>query len=417
MPKWQWILGKFTKKLWFRTGIFLLIGLCTAALSYVLKSYIPDSFARGIGADAVDGILHIIANSMLAVTTFSLSVMVAAYAAASSSATPRATKLLLEDGTTQNALSVFIGSFVFSLVGIVTLNIGLYGESGRLVLLVVTIGIIICVVLVLLKWIQYLSRLGRLDETVKMVETATMEAMTKRLKKPYLGAHRLTQYTKQPKHVPVIDHRVGYIQNIDMKRISSLAETHNITLYIQVLPGHFCDSIKPVAYLSSPVDEEVYKDICSSFTIDKYRSFEQDPRFGFIVMNEIASRALSSSVNDPGTAICIIGRMLHLMLFWVTQEGEGHEPEYPRVYIPEISLEKLFDDNFSSIARDSAKMLEVAIYLQKAFHSLNELGHESCSRLAQLHSHLAFKRAKEAMTLDEDLARLEKYVIQLKSLS
>lgn len=89
--------------------------------------------ARNIVAEAVDSILQIIANSMLAITVFSLSTMVAAYAKASAGATPRATELLLQDNTAQNALSTFIGAFLYSLVGIIALYMGVYGESGCLI--------------------------------------------------------------------------------------------------------------------------------------------------------------------------------------------------------------------------------------------------------------------------------------------
>jgi hypothetical protein len=84
----------------------------------------------------------LLASSLLAVTVFSLSTMVAAYSAATNNVTPRGTKLLMEDNTSQNVLGTFIGAFLFSLVGIVALSTGLYGTQGRAILLVVTIGLI-----------------------------------------------------------------------------------------------------------------------------------------------------------------------------------------------------------------------------------------------------------------------------------
>ncbi len=105
MSRWQWILRQFTGKLWLRASLFCIAGVVTALVALWLKKFIPSDFSRQVGADAVDSILQIIASSMLAVTTFSLSTMVAAYTAATSNATPRSTKLLLEDRTAQNALS------------------------------------------------------------------------------------------------------------------------------------------------------------------------------------------------------------------------------------------------------------------------------------------------------------------------
>ncbi len=78
IARWRWLLHQLTKRLWFRATLFSLLGVATALLAVVFKDYIPESLPARIGADAVDKILGIIASSMLAVTTFSLSTMVTA---------------------------------------------------------------------------------------------------------------------------------------------------------------------------------------------------------------------------------------------------------------------------------------------------------------------------------------------------
>src|SRR5690606_1857177 len=118
-------------------SLMALIGVVTAAAGVVLAPFVPDSWTITIGAQAIDGILNVLASSMLAVTVFSVSTMVSAYSAATSNVTPRATKLLLQDKPSQNVLGTFIGSFLFSLVGIIALSTGLYGSQGRAILLVV----------------------------------------------------------------------------------------------------------------------------------------------------------------------------------------------------------------------------------------------------------------------------------------
>ena len=54
------------------------VAIITALLSILFKSMIPESVSVKVGAEAVDNILNILASSMLAVTTFSLSIMVTA---------------------------------------------------------------------------------------------------------------------------------------------------------------------------------------------------------------------------------------------------------------------------------------------------------------------------------------------------
>ena len=76
--KWHWLLRQMTRKLWFRTSLFAILAVLTALAAVVLKAFIPPSVAGLIGTDAVDKILGILASSMLAVTTFSLNIMVTA---------------------------------------------------------------------------------------------------------------------------------------------------------------------------------------------------------------------------------------------------------------------------------------------------------------------------------------------------
>ena len=88
--KWQWWLNQIVRRIWFRATLFSVGGVVTALLAVAFSSYIPAELPAKIGADAVDKILGIIASSMLTVTTFSLSTMVAAVFTAAVSMTARA---------------------------------------------------------------------------------------------------------------------------------------------------------------------------------------------------------------------------------------------------------------------------------------------------------------------------------------
>lgn len=78
ISRWQWLLTLFGRQLWLRVSVLALIGVATAACGIVLAPWFPDAWAFKIGADALDDILNILASSMLAVTVFSVSTMVAA---------------------------------------------------------------------------------------------------------------------------------------------------------------------------------------------------------------------------------------------------------------------------------------------------------------------------------------------------
>lgn len=404
-----WLLKHLMGKLWLRAALFCAIGIFTALFALLVKGYIPEDYARNIGAEAVDSILEILANSMLVVTVFSLSTMVAAYATTSASATPRATELLLRDNAAQNALSTFIGAFLYSLVGIIALQMDIYGESGRLILFVVTLGVILIIIAILLQWIDRLTRLGRVGETIRMVEKVTKKALKHRIDRPSLGGMLLEHYRPEVSHHAITHPDIGYIQHIDMAQLSDLFEERGLTLFIQAPPGHFNDSHAPIAYSSLPVSAEDEHTIQSSFTIHDDRSFDHDPRYGLIVLSEIASRALSPAMNDPGTAIDVISTALRLLAPWVKPREHTAEILFPRVYVPAVHTEDLFKDLFMPISRDGAHIMEVGIRLQKAYASLASMGDIKCKEIARLHSALILKQALSALTLQEHKDMMQCY--------
>lgn len=417
----QWLLMQLGRKLWVRASLFSVLAVGTAFVALLAKPYIPNDLETKIGADAVDNVLGIIASSMLAVTIFSLSTMVSAFTAATNNVSPRATKLLMEDSTAQNALATFIGSFLFSVVGIVVLSTGAYGNGGRVVVFVVTIGVIIVIVLTLLRWIDHLSRLGRVGETTDKVERATVTAMRGRIERPYLGGLRLSiEDAPAPDTVlPAFSQEIGYVQHVDTGALSELAEKAEGTIHIVGLPGTFNDPTRPLAFCDG-LDEEAMEAVVTAFTIGNGRSFDQDPRFGLCVMSEIASRALSSALNDPGTAIDVIGRAVRVLAIWAghteTDDDADAEVLYPRLRVRPVDLSDLFDDIFTPIARDGAGVVEVHIRLQKALLMLGRLEGKSFRDNAIRHSRLALQRAEAAMAIEHDRAVLRALAEQVGAL-
>ena len=406
--RWVWVLSRLGRQIWFRATLFSILAIITALVAIVVSPFIPGDIPAQIGADAVDNILGIIASSMLTVTTFSLSTMVSAYSAATSNVTPRATKLVMEDSTTQNVLATFIGSFLFSLVGIIALSTGAYGDRGRVVLFLVTIAVIVLIVVTLLRWIDHLSRLGRVTETTERVEKVTIDAMRARHEQPHLGGRCLGGVEQVPDTaIPVFIARIGYIQHLDTGALSDIASEAEARIYVHKIPGQLIDPATPVAWIDGSDDAEKRRAVARCFSIEDTRSYDQDPRFGAAVLTEIASRALSPAINDPGTAIDVINRALRVLSVWNEPREDG-EPPYPNVYVPPIRLADLFDDFFRPIARDGAAHVEVGLRLQKALAILATFTRDAYRENAMRHSREALDRAKIGLVLEADLIELQR---------
>ncbi|WP_020209088.1 DUF2254 domain-containing protein [Gilvimarinus chinensis] len=413
LTKLGWKLLMLSRALWMRTLAFAILAVATALIAIALKGFIPESLSGLIGAEAVDKVLSILASSMLAVTTFSLSVMVSAHSAAANNLTPRATRLLLEDSTTQNALATFVGSFVYSLVGIIALSTGIYGDQGRVILFLVTIAVVVLIVGTILLWINHLARLGRVSEIADRVEKAASSAIMRRGEHPWLDGQRLDNTENIPEGCQaILPEATGYVQHIDMQALNNWATEHDAKLYVTSLPGKFVHPHHPILFVElknknvtadTPTDS-----IAKAITIGDTRSFDQDPRFGLLVMAEIASRALSPGINDPGTAIEVLGRGVRLIGQWTVTPDDVSDMQVPysRVFVPRIELEELFIDFFSPIARDGAGLIEVQIRLQKSLAALAAID-DGFKEVALQMAQRSLLRAQQAFNLEADATTLK----------
>ena len=412
LSHWKWLIIRYSRLIWVRAFLFALVGIVSALIAVVITPFMPIGWASKIGADAIDNILGIMASSMLVVATFSLSTMVAAYAAASTATTPRAVQLLMADTRVQNAIATFIGGFLYSLVGIIALSTDLYGESGRIVLFFVTILMAVVIVVTFIRSIDHVSRLGRVGDAIDRVAKSAIDAMADRHANPWLGG-RPSAGRPMP-DVPIYRAKIGYIAHLDMKPLQEVAEEMQGEVHVQALPGHLIDPTRPVAFASFEMNDEQREKIQDAFSLSHHRSFDQDPRFGIVVLSEIASKALSPGVNDPGTAIEVIGALTRVLAHWCAPLEEPEMP-FDRVYVPGVQIDDVFEDAFFAIANYGAGSVPVGIRLQKALATLSRMGDENFKRAAQTQSELALARAREQLTLPGDTERLAKLAVTVSA--
>lgn len=404
---WLFYLNRIREKLWVKPLAMCLLSIAAAFLATLADRPGVGDWLPTVSKESVETLLELVASTMLVIAMFSVGSMVSAYASASSSATPRSFPLVVADDTSQNALSTFIGVFIFSVVALIALKNDFYEKAGVFALFVFTVFVFAIVILAFIRWVDSIARLGRLGNTIDKVEVATSNAFTQRLGMPYLGGCKSKGQT--PNGVPVVCSSIAYLQRIDMVKLQSLAEKFDLNVHVQSLPGTFCTPNRAIATVEQPsqaedLTEECLQAIAECFVLSDTRTFDQDPRFGLVVLCEIASRALSPAVNDPGTAIDVIGTLVRLFHQWADgQQDEVSEVQYDRVFVPGLAEQDMFDDAFTGIARDGAGVVEVAIRLQKAFESLFALEYQAISEAAINHSRLALARNELAMTLPQDI--------------
>jgi uncharacterized membrane protein len=307
---------------------------------------------------------------MLAVSTFSLGIMASAFASAAQSTTPRATQLLLEDRSSQNVLATFLGSFVFALVSIIALQTGLYALEGRIVLLATTVLILLVVFTAFIRWISILRRFGRIPDTLSRIEKASAKAIQKWQEEPFLGCVE-TRASDHDNWQNVFAEHSKHVQHIDLNALNEIAGENDTKIFIVAHPGTLASPIVPLVKVEKNVSDEVTKQIREAFSLSSERTFQQDPEFGFIVLAETASRALSSGLNDAGTAIDIVYRGLRL--FEQLAEQQKGKTKYERLLIAPLDIHQIVLNFFDPILRDGKDIKELHRAVSAAISSIKAI--------------------------------------------
>ncbi len=406
-------LRQVARRIHFRVILFAVLTLVALALSRFLGPLIPDWLGERIGAESVDPILNTLASSMLAVTIFSLTIMTGALQTAAGNWTPRSHLVLRQDTVTQSVLSTFLGAYLFAIVGIVMRAAHLFDDREIVVLFLMSLVVVALVLLSLIRWILHLEGLGSLPFTASRMEAEAVRSVRRSSEQPCHGANPLSPEGREiPRDcLRITAASAGYLQQIFQEAIQAEAEERDICVYIPVAVGDYMLPGQTIAWVSgtdelASATETILNE---SLPLAPDRSFEEDPLFGVTVLSEVAVRALSPGVNDPGTAIDVINRLARVLAPLRTAPMD--EPDHDRLWVRPLQADDLVRAGFDPIARCAADTLEVHLQLQHALRQLAEVAEDpSLAKAARDLSRRALDRAEADFSFDADLERLRQAI-------
>ncbi len=388
--------------MWFLPAAFSGLAVFTLFVAYGVAGFAPDELPFTIPQDAVSSVLNVLASSLLTVAVFALSSMVAALSSASQATTPRAVPLIIGDRQAQTSISVFIGAFLFSVLGIIGLSVEVYSEAGRLILFFVTLAVVLLVIMALVRWIGQVSQIGRVGQTIDRTESATGDA--------FAIAESPSNFGCLARDFPaegdaIFAAEIGYVQSLDVQRLQTIAEDQGLMVHVTARPGAYVDHRRPLARIVGAPNDACRDDLRKSFVVGDMRTFDSDPRFGLVVLGEIASKALSPGINDPGTSIDVIGTATRVIAGW--KALEPGEIRHDRLSIEPLVEADLIEDVFRPIARDGAAMIEVVLRLLSALETIEGLD-PNLEEPARMMAGDVNARAMAALTADTDRTALER---------
>lgn len=315
-----WLLhlwSRATGSLWFTPLLMSLGAVVLAALCAALDQHLAQ-FARQYAylyvgeADSARTVLSTVAGSIMTVAGVAFSVTMVALSLASSQFGPHLLANFMRDPGNQVVLGGFIGTFLFCLLALGTIT----AEGRDYAALAATVALLLTIfsLALLIYFIHHIASSMQADVVIEQVATG----LRRSLDELFPGRpdpddtperHRPAEFGA-PEQQPVPVPRSGYLQAVDESGLIRFAAHHDLRLRLLHRPGHYViEGDIMLTAIGRPLDDGLITRLQNGFIIGGHRTAEQDPEFGIHQLVEIGTRALSSGINDPFTAIACIDRL------------------------------------------------------------------------------------------------------------
>lgn len=135
--------------------------------------------------------------------------------------------------------------------------------------------------------------------------------------------------------------KCGYLQRFELKKLGELAKKHQVQLQVIKKIGTFVYEGETFCLSSKKLDPSLRKKILNCFSIDKIEAMEV-PEIGLKHLVEVAIKASSPAINDPGTSLSAIEYLTQLLIYWANLKPFNTykcHPEDPAIHFSLISFE------------------------------------------------------------------------------
>lgn len=408
--------------LWFRPGVttLLAVALAVATTGIDRNGAYPSGY--DLSADNARAILSTIAGSMLAVVTMTFSIIMVVLVLASQQFSPRILRNFIRDQTSQNILSIFIGTFIYCLL--VMIRISDYGEDIFVPVWAVLIGILLALISMgaLIYFIDHIAKQTRVSYILAEINRQTEHVMGRLYAPEKLHNPEETERIAPPEApndaMRLFAEESGYVQAIDFGEMVRLATASKVVIQVERMVGDFVSArgdfltIWPADHLS----EEMNLKLRAVFDIGTERTMMEDVLLGIQQLVDIALKALSPAVNDPTTAASCINYMTNLLI----QAAEHadlpslyfDEDQQLRVICHHSSFETMVDLAFGQLRHYAAGDM---VILERMLDALVEVAYRTKARPrleilwrhARLISRAASKVGVDALARDKLNAQIK----------
>ena len=385
-------------------GFFLFTGLMFYMESEGLTTWMSErlpSFLLIQSWDVAQSILTVLVGALISLMVFSFSMVMVLLNNAASNFSPRILPSLISDKFHQIVLGTYLGTITYCLLMAVNMtpNQPKIPLPGFSVLLGISLGII-CLFL----FVFFIHSISQSVQVGNILESlhASADYNLKEGSISKLSGERPPSDVERWKIYPA--DRSGYLRSVSIKTLHKICETEELKMQVLAPESKFIFEGEELYRCDKTIDEELEKKILESFILSNAEHAEEDHVIGFKQITEIALKAMSPGINDPGTALAALNYLTILFTEKmklpeagsVVIKDKDENPLPTRLWLSLIGFEELLTSILASMRQYSRHDLTVMMKILELLEFLISRPH------CEAHHQIIIKREIETLRVDAE---------------
>lgn len=292
-------------------GFVLGFGLFYLELNTEVSAEIRDSMPAVMvsSQETARTILGILIGGLITLTVFTFTQMMSLFSQVAGSYSPRLLPYLTGSRSLQFVMGTYLSVIVLSLIVLLSIRGDDEGFVPNLSVLFCIILGVLCLML-FLYFVTTISNKIQVDNIIESVYRRGLEAIKREQDNDSFAEKTLPQDLEDWYAIP--SPIGGFIGTVNHQHLSEIAKREGTRFYIGSAKGQFLPKNAPLLKSDKKLSAEAIKEVLEAVSPihRKYNDWHLPP---IRLLTEIAVKAMSPGINDPGTAIDVLDRMTGLL--------------------------------------------------------------------------------------------------------
>jgi len=432
----RYLFKKARDSFWFVPTLIIVMSILSAMfLLYIDKThpFTPEGIFKIIFSENSDSgrtVLTVIAGSMVGIAGTVFSITIVVLQLASSQFGPRLLQNFMYKRLNQVVLGQYVGVFLYSIIVINAMRDN--DDYAFIPNLSILFALILSVfnVFLLVIFIHSISmsiQPSKIINELRLRIEDTIQTLYPQQIDEDLSLFEHDHSTKKLKKIKnIFSEFSGYIQYFDLDSIIQIAQKHDIVIKIRHKPGAYIVKNQIVFEIfQQEKEKEQTSDLeelslNTTYQLDKKKTFFQDVEFGIHQIVEIASKALSPSVNNPYTATNCIDNLTSILCkltnVKIPDAAIKDEDEILRVITMKDSFEGYLNAAFNLIRQYGKSSPFIIIKLMEALIIISEADRSNAhTKILKNYAKLVMETGDKSFLLQADIDDLEQRYTTFKT--